>query len=136
MASERQRTKGLIRDTQADDPELEEALAFAVRRNLEITQENNRHKEALQSQELVSKELLQSQELGSVGKWLGGQNQSASNAATVIAVLALGAVLVCVVAMVVHPQSADAFERPLTICAGLVTTALAYLFGARSNRPK
>ena len=125
MASERQQTKRLIRASQAEEPELDQALAHSLEKQLEIARENNRHKEALQSQEF-----------GSFGRWLGGPNQASLSMAALVAMVSLMAALVCAVAMLVSPLRSGVLEKPLTLFIGLVATTLAYLFGARSTRTK
>lgn len=125
MASDRQQAKRQIRASATDELELDQALAASLEKQLELARENNRHTE-----------VLQSQEFGRLGQLLGGPTQASLSVAAMVAVISVLAVVVCTVVMLVRPETSSTLERPLTIFAGLVTTSLAYLFGARSTRPR
>src|SRR5215831_415638 len=64
MASERDKAKKAITDRKSDEPELDDALAQAalLRHQLAISQEKHRHDE-----------VMQAAELGSLGRFLGGE---------------------------------------------------------------
>ena len=121
MVSERQSARRAITTGEQEEPEITEAFNVSLQRQLEIARENNRHKEELQRSDL-----------GIIGRVLGGPKQASTSIAALVAVVSLGAAIACVIVMLVSTAATPVAERALALFGGLVTTALVYIFGARS----
>lgn len=122
MVSEREKAKGAITEQDETDPELGEALSEATGYQLELTKENNRHKERQRAQDL-----------GLVGKIIGGENHAPSAVALFVVIVGFMAAIGCWIAAANFVDQAEFWAKQAERALGIGMAALTFLFGKGSK---
>lgn len=118
MASEREVAKGAITERDDIDPELKEALSQASGFQLDVTKENNRHREHQRAQEL-----------GLIGKLIGGEQNAPGAVALFVVLVGYLSAIGCMVAAGIDHDQAAFWSQQVERGFGVGSAALAYLFG-------
>ena len=127
MASERDKAKQAITKRKQDDPELDDALAQAsvLQHQLAINQEQHRHAETMRATEL-----------GTMGKFLGGESHASVTIAFIVVCLGMLAAVGCLVAAARSPSAADFWAKQSERLGAVALTALSFIFGKSAGRSK
>lgn len=118
MASEREAAKGAVLQKENADPELDSALAKAALHQLELKREENRHKEAMNRQNL-----------GVVGNLFGDGKNIPTTAALLTVVLAFIVAAGLYVAAFAKPEAGTLWAAHAERALSVALAALAYILG-------
>ncbi|MCI5077934.1 hypothetical protein [Oricola sp.] len=118
MASDRETAKGAVVQSDDNDPELENALENAAKLQLDLKREDNRHREAMNAQNL-----------GFVGNLFGDGKSIPTTAALVTVLLAFGVAIGLYIAAYNQPVNGDMWFTNAERSLSVALAALAYVFG-------
>jgi hypothetical protein len=125
MASERDKAKSAIKNTDSADPELNAALAEGTELQHRLMVESNRHKEAMRSVEL-----------GLIGRLVGGEANAPIAVATIVVVAGIaGACLsVWMASQSQRPDSSEYWSKMIERFLALTISGLSFIFGRSGRR--
>ena len=121
--TDRNSAKSGIQTTEQSEPELQNVLTEGLRLQLELLKEKNRHKEALQKNEL-----------GHIGQWLGGESSQSTTLATIVVGLGVVGVIAGIVMSARHPTSQDFWSKQMGYSYTAIGSALSFVFGRSSKK--
>ncbi|WP_027037558.1 hypothetical protein [Mesorhizobium ciceri] len=124
MVSERSAAKKAIKTESQDDPELADAISTAHDYQLKLTQENNRHVEALRKQDL-----------GFFGRAFGGEKSAPTYIASIAALIGLfGAGYCLTMAASIHDAAfVDFWSKQTERLVAFAVASLTFIFGRGSK---
>jgi len=124
MASDRSAAKKAIKQTSDDDPELDAAFSSAHDLQLRLTQESNRHEEAMRKTDI-----------GFLGRAFGGEKSAPTYIALLVTLLGLGGAFYCwfqVAGAQGTPSGAEMVEfwsKQVERALAFAAASVAYIFG-------
>jgi hypothetical protein len=118
MASDRKAAKEAIQSSSAQDAELEEVLSGAHNYQLRLTQENNRHAEAMRKADI-----------GFLGRAFGGEKSAPTYIAFLVTVAGLAGTGFCWYKAGVPGATTEFWSTQAERAVAFAASALAYIFG-------
>lgn len=124
MASDRSAAKKAIKQSSDDDPELDAALSSAHNLQLRITQETNRHEEAMRKTDI-----------GFLGRAFGGEKSAPTYIAFLVTILGLAGTFFCwwqatgTIETPTTPEMVEFWSSQAERALAFAAAALAYIFG-------
>ena len=121
MAPNRKAAKDSVVKKGDDDPELDDALVAAHKLQLGLTQENNRHAEAMRRHDL-----------GFFGRAFGGERSAPTYIAAIGALL--GAIGTGITLLIGTPAEAAGWTEQTEKLLAFTSTCLAFIFGRGTTK--
>ena len=137
MASERARVKRDVIQSTAEtvEPaEYVEVLSEGQASQHEIVREANRSKEAILRMELDARAEDKRSDLGMIGRYIGGKENSPVSIALVAVICGILAAFLCFHYAAVSPSASEPWIRAAEGCLAFASSALAFIFGRSGRR--